>query len=209
MPTSKPAVLFVDLDGVLRRWGNGDAAIEVRCGLPNGSLTRVAFSPEFLTPAITGTVSDEMWRRQVAAELQRRHPRSMAHAAVAQWSASPGELEPHVLDVLSRCRNDIRLILATNATSRLGADLRALGLEQRFDAVANSSSLGVAKPNAAYFDAALSVAGVRASDALFVDDSPANVMAARQTGMNAHHFTDHAALTAFLCDAGAMSSDAG
>jgi putative hydrolase of the HAD superfamily len=203
-----PIALLVDLDGVIRRWSNDDAAIEKHCGLPIGAIRRIAFSPEFLLPAISGAVTDEAWRQNAASELHRQYPGSSAHEAIARWSTSPGELEPGVLAVLSCCRPDLRVVLATNATSRLASDLRALGLSNRFYAVANSSELGAAKPSVAYFQAALRCADVRSSDALFVDDSLSNVQAAAGVGMLAHHFTGHEAMSSFLRHAGVLAENA-
>jgi len=204
-----PAIaLLVDFDGVIRRWSADDARIERHCGLPTGAIRRVAFSPGLLLPAITGAVSDEAWRQGAAAELQQQYPGSSANEAVAQWSSSPGEVDSEVLAVLSRCRPGLRVILATNATTRLASDLHLLGLSQYFRAVANSSELKAAKPSAQYFRAALSRAGVQADEALFVDDTRSNVEAAAAVGMLAHHFTGHAALSQFLGEAGALSENA-
>ncbi len=203
-----PIALLVDFDGVVRRWNADDTAIEKRCDLPTGAIRRIAFSPELLLPAISGAVSDEAWRQSVRAELRRQYPGSSAQEAVAQWSSSPGELEPRVLAVLARCRRDLRIVLATNATSRLDNDLRALGLSNRFYAVANSSELGVTKPSAAYFEAALHRGDVRPSEALFIDDSLSNVQAAVGVGMLAHHFTGHEAMSEFLGQAGVLAENA-
>lgn len=203
-----PITLLVDFDGVVRRWSADDAEIEESCGLPKGAIRRTAFAPELLLPAISGAVTDEAWRQSVSEELDRRYPGSSALEAVAQWSSSPGELEPQVLAVLARCRPDLRIVLATNATSRLASDLWALGLSSYFYAVANSSELRVTKPSVAYFEAALHRAGVRASDALFIDDSLSNVQAAIGVGMLAHHFTGHEAMSAFLGKAGGLAENA-
>jgi putative hydrolase of the HAD superfamily len=203
-----PIALLLDFDGVLRRWEADDAAIESRYGLPVGSIRRTAFSPEFLLPAITGQISDGMWRDRVADELQQQHSSSSATEAVAEWSAPVGQVDSEVLGVLARCRSELRLILSTNATSRLAEDLRSLGLADRFHAVANSSEIGAVKPSAAYFKGALVQANVRASEALFVDDSLANVEAAAALGIRSHHFTDHVAFSAFLNEAGALIGNA-
>lgn len=203
-----PTALLVDFDGVIRRWSSDDAAIEKDCGLPVGAIRRIAFSPELLLPAISGAVTDEAWRQNAASELDRQYPGSSAHDAVVRWSSSPGELEPQVLAVLSCCRPDLRIVLATNATSRLASDLRTLGLSKRFYAVASSCELGAAKPSVAYFEAALRCADVRACDALFVDDSLSNIQAATEVGMLAHHFTGHEAMTAFLRREGVLAKNA-
>lgn len=200
-----PTALLIDLDGVVRRWKVDLAAIERRHRLPTGSILRVALAPACLHPAITGAITDDVWRAGIALELQQRHPDASAQRAVAEWSASSGEVDPLVLRALDRCRLELRVVLATNATSRLSADLLALGLADRFHAIANSSELRVAKPSAEYFNAALRIAGAGAKETLFVDDAPVNVEAAAAAGMRAHLFTGHAALSAFLEAAGALS----
>jgi FMN phosphatase YigB (HAD superfamily) len=57
-----------------------------------------------------------------------------------------------------------------------------------------SGSDGVLKPDAAFFELAVARFGVSPSDALFIDDSPANVATARAMGFDVIHFTDPAAL---------------
>ena len=204
MPRS---TLLLDFDGVIRRWKDNDAAIEARFGLPGGAIRAAAFSPRLLTPAILGTISDESWRASIVAELERRHA-AQACEIVRLWSEPPGEIDAGTMAILSRCRPGVRLVLATNATSRLDRDLQALGLMNRFHAVVNSSEIGATKPSPAFFEAALQRAGARADEALFVDDSFANVEAAANLGILAHHFRGHDAMRAFLQDAGALNESA-
>ena len=97
---------------------------------------------------------------------------------------------PEVVGLLSRLAEDYRVVLATNATSRLPSDLEALGLLHYFHAIANSSRLGVAKPAPAYFQAALQLSGLQASEAVFIDNSTANLIAPRALGMQTIHFDD-------------------
>jgi len=52
----------------------------------------------------------------------------------------------------------------------------------------------VIKPEARIYEIALARVGLEPADLLFVDDSLANVEAARALGFHAHHFTDPAAL---------------
>ena len=53
-----------------------------------------------------------------------------------------------------------------------------------------SCGLGARKPEALAFQRALEHFGVRPEDAFMADDSAANVAAAREFGMHAHHFTE-------------------
>ena len=59
-----------DLDGVLRHFDSAPSArIEAEYGLDEGTIARIAFAPELLIPAISGTVSDEAWRASIATSL--------------------------------------------------------------------------------------------------------------------------------------------
>jgi putative hydrolase of the HAD superfamily len=181
--------LLIDLDGVVRVWSPVHfLAAEAAAGLPVGALRRAAFSPDLLHPAITGRVTDEEWRRQIVARVRADHPTADAERAVAVWSAPAGEVDGAVLAVVLACRARVPVVLLTNATSRLASDLARLGLSDAFDHVVNSSAVGWIKPQPEVFDIALRMAGVPAVEALFVDDTAANVAAAAQLGMVAHHF---------------------
>lgn len=205
---ARPIALLIDLDGVIRRWSGDDSHIEASHGLPLGALRKVALAPELLGPAIEGTVSDETWRTNVTRELSRLHPGSAAKHAVESWSLSPGEVSYEVLAVLDRCRPDLRIVLATNATSRLDADLRALGIADRFHAVANSSELHAAKPQAEFFEKVLRLASSEPEEALFVDDTVANVIAAAQFGIPSYRFEGASGLLRFLGQACAFRENA-
>jgi len=200
--------LLIDFDGVLRRWPDDDGELEAAHGLPPGSLRRVAFAPDLIEPAVLGRISDEQWRERIAQDLQRAHPDSEAAQAVARWSAAAGELDREVLALLDRCWPELRLVLVSNATSRLPRDLQALGLAQRFHAVINSSELGHAKPDSYCLRAALAYAGVEAGHALFVDDDAANVAAAVALGAHGHHYRDPAGLRQWLEQAEALCASA-
>ena len=61
-----------------------------------------------------------------------------------------------------------------------------------------SSEIAAAKPSEAAFAAAEARVGTRGADILFVDDSPANVEAARRRGWDAILYRSNAELTAEL-----------
>jgi HAD superfamily hydrolase (TIGR01509 family) len=200
--------LLIDLDGVIRTWrAQDDPAAEVGFGLPPGAIRRVAFAPERLLPAITGQVADPIWRAQIGAELARRFPGADAAAAVNWWSSPFGEVDAEVLGLLRACRRRAAVALVTNATSRLPDDLRRLGIAGAFDYVINSSAVGAAKPAPAIFAAALAAAGVAAAEALFVDDTPGHVEAARGLGLAAHHYTGAAGLREKLLALGLLPQE--
>ena len=83
-------------------------------------------------------------------------------------------------------------VLATNQQWERRAWMREqLGYDGLCDIDGYSCTLGVAKPDAAYFHRLLELARVEADQALFVDDSATNIAAAREVGLRTiHHPAD-------------------
>lgn len=179
--------LLVDFDGVLRIWnGKNDRRAENMTGLAPGTIRRVAFAHDILIPAITGKITDEEWRSMIHDRLRTEFSEVNVEHAVRVWSASPGTIDTAVLDVIRTCRQNVQVLLITNATSRLPRDLDQLLLFNEFDHIINSSAIGAAKPHPAIFLAALQAADVPAEATFFVDDTPAHVEAAAQLGIHGH-----------------------
>jgi HAD superfamily hydrolase (TIGR01509 family) len=182
--------LLTDLDGVIRLWdGQNDGSIEREFGLPPRTLRTTAFAPTLLQPVITGQISDEIWRQQIAQQLAEQFPDCAAAAAVDRWSAPVGAVDWHMLALLRRCRQHIPVGLITNATSRLPHDLERLGLTDEFDTIINSSVVGAAKLDRQIFLAALEALGTRPETTLYIDDSPGHVQAAAGLGIVSHIHT--------------------
>lgn len=140
--------LLIDLDGVLRIWNpERDRQTEQIAGLPAGALRQALFAPDILTPAITGQITDETWRRTIADRLRVQFPTADADRAVARWSESSGEIDTAVLEVVRACRKKVPIVLISNATSRLPYDLEQLSIVGEFDYIINSSAVGAIKPH--------------------------------------------------------------
>lgn len=192
--------ILVDFDGVLRVWPPATVALAI----PEADIQRIAFSPTLLGKVVCGAISDEAWRAEIVFRLAARFGASEAESAVHGWSLSCGVVVPEVLALLGRVSPEIKLVLATNATSRLLHDLLALELASTFHSVANSSAIGAAKPEAAFFEAALRPVGVAPEHALFVDDSSENVVAAEAFGIKSHRFQGAQLMERFLMAQGAL-----
>jgi putative hydrolase of the HAD superfamily len=173
--------VLCDLDGVLRRWPDM-SDLDLAHDLPPGTLAAAAFAPERLLPAITGTRTDEQWRADVAADLAAAcGPR--AAALVADWSALLGEVDPAVAALLAAARRHVPVVLVSNATTRLEADLLSLRVGEVADHVVSSARVGFAKPDPRIYHLSAQWAGANPRRCLFVDDSAGNVDAARALGM--------------------------
>lgn len=76
----------------------------------------------------------------------------------------------------------------SNADHSLQDTLRRQGIHDLFHDVVCSADVGLAKPDPRVFALAAERLGVEAASCLFVDDTEANVAAARDAGMAAVHF---------------------
>ena len=191
-------VLIMDLDGVLLHRDLAQrAALESAHGLPEGTLLRYAFQGDTFEAAITGRVSDEVWRSDIADRLVHDFD-GRGREAVQQWSRSYGYLDQDVLEVVQAQRRLRPVVVLTNSTTRLPQELAALGLVEQVDGVFNSAQLGLAKPDSAVFVEVCSRLGVSAQRCAFVDDSAKSVEAAGEVGLQAHHFREVVGLRRFV-----------
>ena len=92
---------------------------------------------------------------------------------------------PDALVALPRLRNSgARLVVVSNWDVSLHEVLERVGLAEALDGTVTSAEAGARKPDAAIFERALRLAGVRASDALHVGDTVAeDVIGARSAGI--------------------------
>ena len=101
-----------------------------------------------------------------------------------------GELtvhEPIIERVRSLRDEGYKLGLVTNNVREGAAMWRSLvPIDELFDAVVDSSEVGMRKPNPAIYHHALGLlGGVAPGEAVFLDDSPGNVAGARRAGLHA------------------------
>lgn len=195
---------FFDFDGVLRNWDYGEEGLEEKFGIPLQSIREVAFAPENLNPAVRGEIADEEWRDNVRRILIDRFPENDAPGVWEAWSSRTGELFPDVLEIIQECKSKLPVGLMTNATTRLNADLETLGLADLFDHVINGAEVGIMKPEPGIFKHAVSVAGVKPSEAFFTDDKAENVEAAKRLGYVGHVFENPEGLRSSLASAGVL-----
>ena len=188
--------VLCDVDGVVRHWPP-HAELESAHGLAPGAFAAVAFAPGRLLPAITGEVTDERWRENVAEGLVAQGhcaTPAEARAVIADWNGLRPRVDDDVLALLQLAREVLPVVLVSNATSRLEADLKELGLAEFVDEVVNTSRIGFAKPDPRVFAHAAEKVGVPVERCLFVDDTREHVEAARAAGMHAVHFHEAADL---------------
>lgn len=188
-PAARPIrAILIDLDGVVRSWDGVRATWPRDLAVSLDALHSVAFAPDLLPEAITGRITDEEWRAEVARRLRPRYAAAAVDAALAAWSEPAGEVDHDVLALVASWRHHVPVGLITNATSRLPDDLATLGLTESFDVIVNSSAIGVVKPDAGIFRYALEQLDALPDEAIFIDDTAGHIAAARDLRLHVVRF---------------------
>jgi 2-haloacid dehalogenase len=200
------AVVF-DLGGVLIDWD------------PR-YLYRKLLADEAAVEDFLATVTTPEWNAeqdrgrpfaQGVAELVRRHP---AHAAAIaayheRWTEMLGGEVPGTVAVLAELRAaGVPLYALSNWSAETFRLTRGrFPFLEWFDGVVVSGEEGVIKPDRRIFELLLERFGLVPDATVFVDDSPANVAAARDLGMDAVRFHDAAGLRRDLAARGLLPAD--
>ncbi|MFF0570013.1 HAD-IA family hydrolase [Streptomyces sp. NPDC004041] len=176
--------VLCDLDNVIRFYDTAPlAALERAAGLPEGTTTDIAYAPETDLPLLLGRITPDAWVESIAAGLTERVGAERAHELGRALADAPFRADEEVVTLLRRARTHVPLVLVTNATLQLDADLALLGLTDLADAVVSSAVEQVAKPDPAIYRIAAGRAGVPVERCLFVDDRRENTDAAADLGM--------------------------
>lgn len=183
--------VLCDVDGVICSYDQTEvASLERAAGLAVGSTAEIAYAPERDLPLLLGQISRAQWVASLAAALAKRIPARQATALAAAFDHAPLRLDQEAAGLLRGIRSKVPVVLVTNATTWLEENLSQLGLTDLTDHVVNSSLVGVAKPDPRIYRIAAEQAGVPALRCLFVDDTEANIDAARAAGMTAVLYRD-------------------
>lgn len=132
------------------------------------------------------------------AELIARFPQFADHirAFRARWPEMvPGPIPGMFELVASLKAARVELFAITNfAADTFEMTQARFPLLRQFQGIAVSGKLGMLKPEPGIYRWLIETYGIDPQRALFIDDSLANVEAARALGFHAHHFTDKAGL---------------
>ena len=185
-------VLMMDVDGVLVSGRPTDgrhlfAELEADLGLSPDRLRESFFTP-FWEAIVTGREGLTERLTPVLAEIA---PRVSAERLVAYWFEHDSRVDQAVLSAVKRYRaRGVPVFLATNQ-EHMRADylMQQVGLGAHVDGIIYSAALGHRKPSAEFFERAAAIAEAAPEDIVLVDDTLANVEAARQAGWSAVHWT--------------------
>lgn len=184
--------LMLDVDGVAitghpedgRSWA---ADIERDLGIAPAELQERLFAPHW-ADIVTGR---QRLDRVLAECLPDLAPGLGVAAFLDYWFSRDARIERGVLAACDALRAaGWRVFFATNQEP-LRADflMERLGLAAHAEAMLHSARLGAKKPDPAFFEAAAAMAGQAPESLFLVDDTEANIRAARAAGWRAALWT--------------------
>lgn len=193
-----------DFDGVLNRnivdgrfvWSD---TLEEDLGIPVKSFQEGIFNSTFLD-VISGKIDLKIHLQTWLSE--QNHDLS-AEDVLRYWFAKDDLADPVTCGFVERLRpTGICQVIATNNEHhRVSYIEHVSGFADRMDRIFSSGRIGCAKPNAAFFNHVSTSLGFLPEEHLLIDDSAANIDAARSLGWDTFHFTEESSskLATFLC----------
>jgi putative hydrolase of the HAD superfamily len=183
--------LILDFGGVITTdFYAALSAFCVREGLSPGAFVHALRDTSEGHGALAAVESGQISQRayeQVIGRLLGVDDRDLVARALADLHP-----RPEIVDLVSHARTaGVRAAALSNSWGTGGRDpYDGYGLDDLFDAVVISDQVGLRKPDPAIYLLTAAKIGVPAADCIFVDDTAANLPAARDLGMATVHFTD-------------------
>lgn len=193
--------LMLDVDGVVvngrpedgRSWATD---LERDLGISLERLRTCFFDPHW--EAIVTGEADLL--AVLEACMPALAPEQTAQGLLDYWFETDSTVDEAVLAACGELRRrGVAVYLATNQDHLRARHLMDdLGLRDHVDGMIYSAEIGARKPQRAFFDAALKMSGTRPDRTLLLDDTKANVDAARAAGWHAIHWRPGAQLQLLL-----------
>lgn len=177
-------VVLFDLDGVIRLFDPARVIdIELRHGLPRGTIEAVAFTAPLIDDVTRGMITRTEWILRIGESIG-------SPAAAAEWSAQHATIDDSVLALSDEIRRaGLRTAVLTNGTDTIPAEIAAHGIADRFDAFFNSAEIGWTKPDVRAFQHVLDALEVASEDVFFTDDSASKLVGAERLSIRTHLYT--------------------
>jgi epoxide hydrolase-like predicted phosphatase len=165
---------------------------EQELGLAPGVLNRVMFGSGVWNEVLVGHKDlDEYWL-EIGPELGLHTPQEIQ--SFRQRYFADEAINEEVLELIRQLYGRYKLAVLSNAPPRLTKWLADWDILHLFDVIVCSGEEGIVKPDPAIYELTLARLGVEPGEAIFVDDSPGHVEAARALGLHGIHFTTAPAL---------------
>lgn len=182
--------IYFDLGGVIVRTEDKAPRTQLAAefGLTYDAMDKVVFGGGFYGSAArasTGALTEEAhWvnvTRRLGLPLDQR-PR------LQEQFFAGDRVDWNLVAFLREMRKTHKVGLISNAWDGLRPWIRQQKFDDAFDNLTISAEVGIAKPDAGIFHHALQKLGIKAGEAIFVDDFEKNIVACNALGMKGVHF---------------------
>ena len=185
-------IIAWDFDGVLNLNHDGEHyvwedAFLAAVGQPASAFGSFVFSdlpPRVIAGEIGILERLEQWTRAVPCKMS-------AAEILAFWLEQDARPDAEMVALVERLKaHGVRQIITTNNEARRAAYISdEMGFGARMERVFASGPMGVAKPDAGYYEQIAAEMGLPAGDLILIDDKAENVEAAIASGWQGFHFT--------------------
>ncbi|NVK63470.1 MAG: HAD family phosphatase [Flavobacteriales bacterium] len=124
---------------------------------------------------------------------------------VKAWNAMILDVPTATVDLLQKLQGKYRLFLLSNTNEihipkalNEWNKMTSVNFYDCFEHVYLSHEVGMRKPNAEIFQFVCDEQSIRPENALFIDDSAQHLVGAQKVGLNTHHLTNQASLSALF-----------
>jgi putative hydrolase of the HAD superfamily len=181
--------VFFDFGGVIQRteYQAPRQQLAQRFGVEYEDMDNIVFNSPTARQATLGEIPVEKHWEAVA---KRMKVGKQEIAAVESGFFAGDVIDRSLVEYLRSLRPRYTTGLISNAWSDMREYLSRQKVDDIFDHLIISAEVGAAKPDARIYLFALEQAQVRANEAVFVDDVPANIEACEAVGMKGILFND-------------------
>jgi len=181
--------VFFDFGGVIMRteYQAPRQHLAERFRMDYDDIDKAVFGSESARRASVGEITEEAHWLEVLKRF--RQPVSAMKTFKDEFFGGD-VIDRQLVDAIRSMRGRVHTGLISNAWSGLREFIVSEKIMDVFDTVVISAEVGVVKPSARIYEIALEQANVKAKDAVFVDDMPANIEACEKAGMTGILFKD-------------------
>ena len=181
--------VFFDFGGVIMRteYQSPRQQLAERFNMDYEEVDRLVFNSESARRASLGRITEKAhWL-----EVMKRFKLPASEMRAFSDAFFGGDvIDRNLVQFIRSLHGKFHTGLISNAWGGMREFLVREKMIDAFDTVVISAEVGVVKPEARIFDIALEQAGVRANEAVFVDDLPVNIESCEKVGMKGILFKD-------------------
>jgi epoxide hydrolase-like predicted phosphatase len=181
--------VFFDFGGVIMRteYQSPRQKLAERFNMDYDEMDRAVFGSDSARRASLGEITEDAhW----SAVLKRFKQPASEMQAFRNHFFGGDVIDRRLVEYIRSLRGNFHTGLISNAWSGLREFITKEKVIDIFDTVIISAEIGAVKPSAKIYQVALEQAKVGASEAVFVDDMPANIEACEKIGMKGVLFND-------------------